>query len=133
MQHRYRALRIVGTVYKIIGVIVLILAVLGAIGSVIFGGLIGGLARQSATGPFGSVAGGAFGGLIVAVLVLLYGLGIGVTLYGVGEGIYLLLALEENTRETATLLRPTQGAVAGAPSQPVAPPPPAASSPTPPA
>ena len=61
----------------------------------------GDLSRQSNL-PFLS---GVVGGVIVAALGLLYGGAIGLTLYAAGDFISLLLALEENTRATANLLR----------------------------
>ena len=42
----------------------------------------------------------------MGVIILIYG-GLGaITLYAIGESIYLALAVEENTRTTALLLTP---------------------------
>ena len=41
MQTRFRALRVIGTIYKVLAWIVLILGILGAVGVLIFGALSG--------------------------------------------------------------------------------------------
>jgi hypothetical protein len=108
MEKRYRALRIVGSLYKIIGFIVLILAIIGAIGICAAGTLGGAFLRDFSNdfGPgmmngMGSTFGGVIGG-IISGLVFLIGGGIGgLTLYATGEAIYLLIDIEENTRIAA--------------------------------
>ncbi len=128
MQRRYRALRLIGTLYKLLGVIILILAILAALA---FCGLssLGGAAltqfnpnTPNLPVPIAPVA----GGIVTGVIALLYGGLTGLALYGFGEGIYVLLALEENTRVTANLLQQSARAPAPVP-QPIAPgnPPPA--------
>lgn len=113
MEKRYSALRIIGTIYKVLGVIagvitiILVLAICGA--SVMGGAALDTLGRQfggdtSSVGMFG----GIFGGLIAAFFAIIYGGGLAVTLYAFGEGIDLLLALEENTRATVMLLKQGQ-------------------------
>jgi hypothetical protein len=115
MEKKFKALRIVGTVYKVIGIIGGVLTVIGALGFCLMS-LLGGSLINSAmnslnysggsgsSGPAGFL-GGILGGVIVGGLILLYG-GIGsITLYAFGEGIYLLISLEENTRNTAFLLQ----------------------------
>ena len=115
MEKKFKALRFVGTVYKVIGIIAGVLTIIGALGSCLFSILGGSLMTSfinsvdnygggGSSGPAG-VLGGILGGVIVGGLILLYG-GIGsITLYAFGEGIYLLIALEENTRTTALLLQ----------------------------
>jgi hypothetical protein len=87
MEQRYTALRTIGSVYKVLGIIagaVTLLTVLG----------------------IGSFLGGFLGGGFLGILVMLiFGGGIALTLYATGEGMFLLLALEENTRVTATALQ----------------------------
>ena len=107
MEKRYRALRIVATFYKIIGVILLIIAVISAIG-VCVSGFLGGAAFQGL-----SAIGSALAGALVALGTLIGGGLGGLTLFATGEGIYLLIAVEENTRAAA------MQAGALAPSQPV--------------
>ncbi len=110
MEKRYTALRIIGTIYKVLGGIVGVLTILVALGicaaSVLGGAAMGNLGREfsrnaGVTGLFG----GALGGLVIGVVAIVYGGGLAVTLYAVGEGVYLLLALEENTRATVALLQ----------------------------
>lgn len=105
MKRPYRALRIIGTVYKVLGVIVAVLTivvVVGMFGMSVFGGAMGHMWGSDGAGRMmGGLLGGAFG----ALGVLLYGGVIAVSLYGIGEGVYLLLALEANTRETSAALK----------------------------
>jgi hypothetical protein len=105
MEKRYRALRIVGTLYKILGVILLIIAVISGIG-VCVSGFLGGAAFQGlqnlepnvqGLSAIGSAVAGALAGLGALIGG---GLG-GLTLFATGEGIYLLIAIEENTRAAA--------------------------------
>jgi hypothetical protein len=104
MSKRYTALRIIGTVYEILGVAAGILTVLAVIGisvsTVVGRGWFG---RGLRPGPFYGM--GMVGAAIVA---LIYGGIVTVTLYAFGEGIYLLIALEENTRLTSQLLERQQ-------------------------
>jgi ABC-type phosphate transport system permease subunit len=105
MEKRYTALRLIATVYKVLGVIALIITLLAVVGFCLAGLAGGGLLRELGRGPNAMPLGGAFGGLIAGGLALLYGGGLAVTLYGLGEAIYLLIALEENTRATVQLLQ----------------------------
>lgn len=110
MEKKFRALRIIGTIYKIGGVFVAVLTLLGAIGvcglSFFGSSVMSELSRQMG-GDMGTAGlfSGILGGLLFALLVLLNGGMIALTLYATGEGIYLLLSLEENTRATAELLK----------------------------
>jgi len=110
MEQRYRALRIIGTVYKVLGGIVGILTLILLVG-ICASSVLGGAAIGSIAGDLGDGSGmsglfsGIFGGAILSLFVILYGGILAVTLFGFGEGIYLLLALEENTRATASMLR----------------------------
>ena len=108
MEKRYSALRFIGTIYKLIGILVLVLTVLGALAACV-GALLGGTALSQAGSqsgvPFLPFLSSAIGGLFLAFFGLLYGGAIGLTLFAAGDLISLLLALEENTRNTAALLR----------------------------
>lgn len=103
MEKRYRALRIIGTMYKIIGATLLVLAIVGAIG-ICAAGIIGGSAMQDFTNEFGpgmrgfGMLGGALGGIISGLFALIGGGLGGLTVYATGEAIYLLIDIEENTR-----------------------------------
>ena len=120
MEKRYKALRIVGVLYKILGVLAALVTVLALVSlcvtSVLGGAAINRLTHEmGADLPFPGMMGGALGGLIGGLLIAFYSGGAAVTLYGMGEMIYLFLALEENTRKTASLLE-NQGD--GAPTTP---------------
>jgi len=133
MEKRYKALRIIGTLYKVLGIIMLSVTVLVVIG-ICGTSIIGGAAIENFSREFGSGAnftgffGSAFGGLMVSLVVILYGGIISLTTYAFGEGIYLLLAMEENTRSSAMLL---QRQLTSAPPSPVVPQQPAYSPPEP--
>jgi hypothetical protein len=109
MKKKYAALRTIGTIYKIIGIVIAIITVLGSIGICIMGFASGSL-LQSAASSLGSNSGGLGGteagiaGIFAALWTLVAGAISAVTMYALGEGVYLLLDLEENTRKTAELL-----------------------------
>ncbi|MFQ5922820.1 MAG: hypothetical protein ACE5M4_08250 [Anaerolineales bacterium] len=109
MQTRYRALNIISTIYKvlggIIGVITLLLVLVICASSVLGGAAIDSLGREFGNGGGSGLLGGVFGGLLLSLVTILYGGLIAVTLFAIGEAIDLLLALEENTRMTAEILR----------------------------
>jgi hypothetical protein len=117
MERRYGVLRIIATLYKGLGVLVGIGTVLGAVGFCVLGAMgsaaLG--AFRNAQGTPGGLLGGLFGGVIVLIVGAIYTL----TLYALGDGISLLLALEENTRLTAALLQ--QSARIGASPTPASP------------
>jgi hypothetical protein len=110
MKKRYRALRVIGSVYKVLGVIVAAFTLIGVLG-VCASGALGGLAMGRMGQDFrqsfglGEFLGGAVGGVVFALFATLYGSVGAVTFYGMGELIYLLIGLEQNTRETAAMLR----------------------------
>jgi len=109
MEKRYKALRIVGLLYKILGVIAAVITVLAVV-SLCLTTVLGGAAIRRFADDFGPRAalpgmmGGALGGLIGSIFILIYSGGAAITFYGLGEMIDLFLALEENTRRTAQLL-----------------------------
>ena len=115
MEKKFKALRFVGTVYKVIGIIAGVLTDISAIGFCLFSILGGSLINSvlnSVSNAYGGgggnpagVLGGILGGVVVGGLILLYGGIASVTLYAFGEGFYLLIGLEENTRTTALLLQ----------------------------
>jgi hypothetical protein len=101
MDKRFTALRVIGTVLKILAWISLILGLLGAVGSLIFG-----FSLSSQEGLLG---------LDLAVVYFMI-------LYAAGESIYLFLSIEENTRRMAYLMQQQY-----APHQPAYPSPPSSS------
>ena len=109
MEKRYTALRIIGTIYKILGIIagvITILALLGTCAATVWGGAfleqISNEMYQLYDGA--GFLGSALGGVMISILLVMYGGGLAVTLYALGEGGYLMLSIEENTRATAILL-----------------------------
>lgn len=102
MERRYSALRTIGTIYKILGVIAGIITLLVALslcGASIFGTpFFNNMINQYGGSGMGSSFGNVFIGIVAGLLALIYGGMLTVTLYGFGEGVYLLIALEENTR-----------------------------------
>jgi hypothetical protein len=115
MEKRFRALRLVSTVYKIVGIIIALVTILGAIAvclaGVLGGGLMQTLFSSQDLSTLGLLTGGmaeSIGALVAGAMAiggLLYGAFAAITLYGVGALIDVLIALEENTRSTALLLR----------------------------
>lgn len=110
MEKKYQALRIIGTIYKVFGIMSGVITILITL-SLCATSVLGGAAMDTLGSAFGedtSFAGlfsGLLGGLLLSVVAIIYGGGLAVTLYAAGEGVYLLLALEENTRTTAMLLQ----------------------------
>ncbi len=114
MSKRYGALRFIATIYKVLGILAAIIAVLAAL-AVCASGALGSAALGNLGRDGGALAAsGVVGGFVAGIVVVLYGAFLSLTLYAFGEGIYLLLALEENTRLTATILQ--KNLESGAPS-----------------
>ena len=104
IEKRYRLLRVISTIFKIIAWIVLVLGLLASAGALVFS-LTGGL--------FGAGDMGAIGPRIAAPMMLgvpAFLIGLLVTLlnfctwYAAGAIISLFIAIEENTRATAKWL-----------------------------
>ncbi|PWH16891.1 MAG: hypothetical protein DDG58_08985 [Ardenticatenia bacterium] len=122
VEKRYRALRVIATICRVAGAIMGVLVVLAALGiclNLVFGVSAITLFEPEhpfsrprflpwwwgwGTGPGFAVIPGV-GGLILAGLIILGGGLQALLWYGFGELIYLLLALEENTRAAATALQ----------------------------
>lgn len=108
MKKRYRILRIIGKIYKVLGIIAAVITVLATISICAFSALGSAAMSRYTRGLSGipprTTLGGVLAVLITGLLVLLYGGAITISLYGLGEGIDLLISLEENTRKTAQLL-----------------------------
>jgi ABC-type Fe3+ transport system permease subunit len=109
MEKRYNALRIFGTFFKVLGIIAGVLTILALLATCALA-FLGGAAIEQLGREFGQgldavgILGSALGGLVVAVGLVIYGGGLAITLYALGEGAYLMIAIEENTRKTAALL-----------------------------
>jgi hypothetical protein len=108
MEKKFRVLRIIGTLWKVLAWITLVIGVLSSFGILLAGILgSGGLVLRYfgqdpgvMPGAISAVSGivGFITGLIASIIYFLI-------LYAVGELIFLLLAIEENTRLTVDWIR----------------------------
>ena len=97
VEKKYKALRLISVIYKVLAFVVGGLAVLGGLFI-----LVSGLAGSSGSGNFSSGLGPAalFSGVFGFFFLVMYGAVLFVALYGAGEFILVFLAIEENTRVT---------------------------------
>ncbi len=93
MEKKFKALRTIAIIFKIISWIVLALTVIMFFVVLLGGSFIGALAGEEA-GPMGALT-GVFG----SFFVLIYGFFLFIGLYAWAEIIMVLLAIEENTRK----------------------------------
>jgi hypothetical protein len=105
METKYRALRTIATIFKVLGWVILILGILGACGSsaaVVFGGST--MMGLSGAGRGSSDVSLVYS-LVVAVvifIVMIVTVGLyALLLIAASEGIYVFLDIEANTREMA--------------------------------
>jgi hypothetical protein len=108
MEKRYRALRIISMLYKIAGAIVLVFAILSAVG-VCLALVLGGAALQEFGRDFNNIRGmglmsSLLGGILAGLAMLIGGGLWGLLLFAIGEGVEIIIAVEENTRTTAMYL-----------------------------
>jgi hypothetical protein len=119
VETRYRALRTIATIFKVLGWLILILGILGACGASA-SMLLGGATYMGMAAPGGGSDAGLVYGLVLAVvifIVMLVTVGLyALLLIAASEGIYVFLDIEENTREMAKQLA-RRGSV-GAPPPP---------------
>ena len=105
MEKKFRVLRIIGTLWKILAWITLIAGILSAVGILLTGILGSGsflprvFEQQGLTTGVLGIVSSVFGFIIMLVAAIINFL----LLYAAGELIYLLLAIEENTRQTLGL------------------------------
>jgi hypothetical protein len=104
MEKKFKILRIVAIIWKVVAWITLVTSVLGGCGCIAMG-LMTGSAARDINQALGLSAFGALGGVIVAVPLIFGGLFYFALLYAVAEMIDVVLALEENTRLTAEQLK----------------------------
>ena len=120
VEKRFRVLRVIGTIYKILGWIILVVGVLTSLG-ILVAGLVGGAGVtqfMSRNSQLGGLMGSVLGGLIAAVVSFVLTLVYFVFVYGMGELIYLFLAIEENTRATSAWIGRSLQAPAVPPTPP---------------
>src|SRR5258708_23271762 len=99
MEKKYRALRFISGLYKIIAIIIFLLAIVGAIGAALIGGGPS-LAYNPTTGTIITVPNQnpVVSAVIAFVGALLGGAILAVSLYAFANLLDLLIATEENTR-----------------------------------
>ena len=110
MQTKFGVLKFISGFYKVVGIIIGVITILSALGIC----LISILGATSASGlnqnlqnsglPLALGASSVFVGIISAIGTIVGGALAALGLYAFGELISLLIALEENTRATATML-----------------------------
>jgi len=104
MGTRYRALRTISTIFKVLGWVILILGILGACGAsalmVLGGGTYMGLGGPGGGGDAGLVYGLVLGVVVFIVMIVTVGI-YALILIAASEGINVFLDIEENTREMA--------------------------------
>lgn len=118
MERKFAALRVIAALYKIAGLLVAIGTVLAVI-SIVGGALREyGFDRGSAVASIGVIFTSIAGGLLA------------LGLFAIGDGLYLMIAIEANTRLTTILLRERAKPLPQHPQpiqplmpQPIAPPP----------
>lgn len=104
MQKKYGALRAIGTILKVFGVIEMILAFAGMVAIIVFSSVMG---NTLMLGQYYVDMGGSaiLIGIGIGLLFFLVTLAGAIAAYAVGELIFLFIAMEENTRATAILLQ----------------------------
>ena len=108
MEKRFRALRVVASLLKVLAWLILIAGILAAVGIVAISAIQGQMGAPSPvleSVPMASNLVGPLAGVAVAVVVLLGTLLYFLVLYASGDVLHLWLAIEYNTRETAFYLR----------------------------
>ncbi len=118
---RYRVLRIVATVYRVLGWIVIVVGLLSSCAFAAFAITAPGSGWFRGFMGYGYVPGARMtaGGIIGAIVTLIMGLIMtvlyGITLLAFAEGMQVFLDIEENTREIARRIRELPGGAAPSP------------------
>mgnify|MGYP005837601559 CR=1 FL=1 len=104
MEKRFRVLRLIAIVFKVLAWISLVGGILGGLVMLALMALGGG-STLGDLGAMASLMGGVIGGLMVFFMAVVASILSFIQLYAIGEAILLALAIEENTRETAYYLK----------------------------
>ena len=97
---RFTALRVIGTIFKILALTSLILGVLFA-----FLALILGITLREPLGVLDLDLGGALFGVAGFVVMLISAVLLFLSFYGLGEFFYVFLSIEESSRRTAYIVQ----------------------------
>jgi hypothetical protein len=111
MERTFTAMKVMGTAYRILGGIVAVLTVIGAIGFCVMG-YLGNTTLDlllALIGFSGAKIWSILAGLIMGALTLISGGAMAVTFFGLADGVSLMIALEENSRVSAQLLHRQSG------------------------
>jgi hypothetical protein len=109
VEKKFGALRFVSGLFKVLAWIGLIAWILGGIGVFIAAVIAAGAGANASTTGIGSIiAGGILGGLAAMFGMIIFGLIQFVILKATSELFIVLVAIEYNTRETAYLMRGEQ-------------------------
>ena len=104
MKKRFKFLRTLATIFKILGILLAAIALVGGIILIVLG-----LSNGSFWSYFGLDAStGLTVGLGSGVLILICGILCGLMLYGFGEMIYVFISIEENTYKPSVFLEEMQ-------------------------
>ena len=106
MEKKFKILRIVAFVWKIIAWVILVISVLGGCGCLVMGLAMGDqLARTAREFGVASMTGTALSGAVAGIALGVSGILTFIPIYAFAEIIDVMLALEENTRATAEQLK----------------------------
>jgi hypothetical protein len=107
MEKRFGSLRIIAVVFKILAWITLVGGILGGIAMIIMGIVGGSAIAGQASRDLGMGIGmaGVLGGILSGLGSIIGGVLGFVAFLAYGDAIFLALAIEENTRETAYYLK----------------------------
>jgi len=98
---KFGTFRFIGTFFKVMGIIIIVVTLVGAIflavALPIGGSLLGNLVQTAET-PERLYSYGILSGVLTALLILLVGGLWGALTFGIGELFYMMIAIEENTR-----------------------------------
>jgi hypothetical protein len=121
METRYRALRTIATIFKVLGWIILILGILSACGTsamlMLSGSALLGFSGSGGGGDVGLVYSGILAVVSFIVMIVTVGL-YALVLIAASEGIHVFLDIEENTREMARRLGQRGGGAVPPPPSP---------------
>ncbi len=108
MPKKFGFLRFISGLYKVIGIILIVVGILGAV-AVLLSAILGGNDLQQFSNNFDMpmqriTGGGILGGLFGSAIFLLSFLLAGIFQMAISEAILVFLCIEENTRAAASLL-----------------------------